>query len=171
MPAARSRPRKPRPWVDWDASLNGWWEAGGKLPATGRIKESREFSAVPFDCDLVLNFSAGTFTVHVRDGVARQIDAPGIGVTQVSTNHLRFTGRPVVVDAGAYAGWTQMENVESQRVVKQRRTLSMIPGPSYTLTGDFGQASFALTPAGEIVLAEGPSPLRVVGNVITVTAP
>ena len=158
-------------WVDWDASLNGWWEAGGKLPATGRIKESREFSAVPFDCDLVLNFSAGTFTVHVRDGVARQIDAPGIGVTQVSTNHLRFTGRPVVVDGGAYAAWTQMENVESQRVVKQRRTLSMIPGPSYTLTGDFGQASFALTPAGEIVLAEGPSPLRVVGNVITVTAP
>ena len=120
---------------------------------------------------MVLNFSAGTFTVQVRDGVVRQIDAPGIGVTQVSTNRLSFTGRPVVVDCGAYAGWTQMENVESQRLVKQRRTLSMIPGPSYTLTGDFGQASFALTPAGEIVLAEGPSPLRVVGNVITVTAP
>lgn len=61
------------------------------------------------------NFNAGTFAVQVRDGVVRQIDAPGIGVTQSSTNHLRFTGRPVMVDGGGYAGWTQLEGAKSQR--------------------------------------------------------
>ena len=154
-------------WIDWDPAIKGWWEAGGELGATGRIAESRYFPSVPFDCDLRLNSSAGSFDVIIRDGVVNRINAPGIGVQHLTTNHLSFTPRSIVVDSTGYPGWTQLEGAESQRFVNQRRELMVIPG-QYTLTGEFGRATFILTLEGKLVVSDERSPVRAANNVLSV---
>jgi len=157
-------------WVDWDPKINGWWEAGGILGGTGRIAESRAFPTVPIDCDLRFNCNSGSFDVAIRDGVVRQITAPGIGVQHVTTNHLSFAPRIMVVDSTGYAGWTQLEGAEGERIVGRRRELLVIPGP-YTLTGEFGRAAFTVTLDGKLVVGDGASILRVKDNNLLVGAP